>query len=187
MRARLLVALLVPLALSGCGVVALTAGTPAPTASATPVAGSTGSWIVVASGSPTPSSAVTYPSRPTTLPPVAYPSVSGSACPVPPNGQVVIPVTVTAGVRSLTVSWPRRSASTFRVTAVPQRLITGPQPGYTWTSVPVTGSGCTVTTTITGLKSGEPYVVWLDAQGTGSLTDGTRNPYSGASGVVYPK
>ncbi|RZU51718.1 hypothetical protein EV385_3551 [Krasilnikovia cinnamomea] len=186
MRGKLLAALLVPLTLGGCGVLGLTAATPSPTAT-TPAPGSGDSWIVVASGSATPSPAVTYPSRATTLPPVAYPSASGSACPAPPNGQVVIPVTVTAKVRSLTVSWPRRSASAYRVTAVPQRLITGPQPAYSWTSVPTTGTGCTVTTTITGLKSGEPYVVWLDAQGTGALTDGTRNPYSGASSVVYPK
>ncbi|GAB1689066.1 hypothetical protein [Krasilnikovia sp. M28-CT-15] len=185
MRGKQLVALLVPLTLGGCGVIGLTAATPSP-GTTTPAPGSTGSWIVVTSGSATPSAGVTYPSRATTLPPVSFPASAGSSCPPAPNGQVVIPVTVTPGVRSLTVTWPRRSATGYRVTAVPQRLVTGAQPGYTWTSVPATGAGCSVSTRITGLISGEPYVVWLDAQGTGGLTDGTRNPYSGASGVVYP-
>ena len=48
------------------------------------------------------------------------------------------------------------------------------------------GAGCTVTATITGLKAGTPYVVWLDAPNTGYERDGTRHPYSGRSGVVYP-
>ena len=44
------------------------------------------------------------------------------------------------------------------------------------------GAGCTVTATITGLKSGKPYVVWLDAPNTGYQRDGTRHPYSRAVG-----
>ncbi|GAB1644754.1 fibronectin type III domain-containing protein [Krasilnikovia sp. MM14-A1259] len=187
MRGKLLVALLVPLTLGGCGVIGLTAATPSSTAGATPAAGAGGSWIVVATGSATPTPGVTYPSRATSLPPPSFPATSGSACPPAPNGEVVIPVTVTPGIRSLTMTWPRRQASGYRVTAVPQTLVTGAQPGYTWINVPATGAGCAVSYTITGLKTGVPYVVWLDAQNTGGLTDGTRNPYSGASGVVYPK
>jgi hypothetical protein len=36
------------------------------------------------------------------------------------------------------------------------------------------------------LRSGAPYVVWLDAPGTGAERDGGRHPTSGRSGVVYP-
>jgi hypothetical protein len=98
---------------------------------------------------------------------------------------VLIPMQVTPGKGALTVTWPRQYASTYRVTAVPQPLVSGAQPAHTWTDVPA-GTGCTVTTTITGLTSGKPYVVWLDAPGAGTYGDGTRHPYSGESGVVYP-
>jgi hypothetical protein len=85
----------------------------------------------------------------------------------------------------LTVTWPRQYDSDYRITAVPQPLVSGAQPAHTWTDVPA-GTGCTVTTTITGLDSGKPYVVWLDAPNTGYERDGTRHPYTGESGVVYP-
>jgi hypothetical protein len=65
-------------------------------------------------------------------------------------------------------------------------LVAGAQPAYAWQPVPA-GTGCTVTATITGLAGGSPYVVWLDAPNTGYQQDGTRHPYSGRSGVVFPK
>jgi hypothetical protein len=69
---------------------------------------------------------------------------------------------------------------------VPQPLVSGAQPAYAWQDV-AAGAGCTVTATITGLKSGAPYVIWLDAPDTGHERDGTRHPYSGKSGVVRPR
>ena len=50
-----------------------------------------------------------------------------------------------------------------------------------------TGSQCTGSATISGLQSGKPYVVWLDAPDTPRRTDGSRSLYSGRSGVVRPQ
>ena len=68
---------------------------------------------------------------------------------------------------------------------MPQPLRAGPQPAYQWQNI-APGSGCTMTATIAGLTSGKPYIVWLDAPNTGYERDGSRHPYSGRSGVVYP-
>ena len=68
---------------------------------------------------------------------------------------------------------------------MPQPLVPAASPRTPGQNV-AAGTGCTVTATITGLKSGKPYVVWLDAPNTGYERDGTRHPYSGKSGVVYP-
>jgi hypothetical protein len=99
---------------------------------------------------------------------------------------VLIPMVVTPGAGSFSVTWPRQWDSNYRITAVPQPLVSGSQPSYTWQNV-APATGCTVTATISGLKSGVPYVVWLDAPNTGYERDGTRHPYSGRSGVVYPR
>ena len=40
--------------------------------------------------------------------------------------------------------------------------------------------------TVSGLKPGKPYVIWLDAPDSGHERDGSRHPYAGESGVVYP-
>ena len=179
-------ALVVPLALGGCGMldstmVPNTDGAEAPTPAGDP-------WVVTDRGSPTPSPAASRGtgSRPPALPPVSF-------LPVAPGCEkrwtvepVLIPMTVEAGAGSLTVSWPRQYDSGYRITAVPQPLVSGAQPAYTWQDVPA-ATGCTVTATIRGLKAGTPYVVWLDAPKTGYEPDGTRHPYSGKSGIVYPR
>jgi hypothetical protein len=184
----LLPLLALPIALGGCGVLGLgsPAGTPGSGTTATPAAGS--DWIVVETGSPTPSPVPSLGgSRSPVLPPVSF-------LPNPPPGCAknwivnppLIPIEVVPGAGRFTVTWPRQYNSSYRITAVKQPLISGNQPAYTWQNVPA-GTGCTVTATITGLKSGVPYVVWLDAPDTGYERDGTRHPYSGRSGVVYPK
>jgi hypothetical protein len=162
--------------------------TPVPSPSATPGPVTGGGWIVVATGSPTPSPA---PSHPTGSPSPALPAVSflplaRSCTPGWDLSGVLIPLTVTPGAGKLTVSWPRQWDSGYRITAVPQRLVAGYQPTPHWQTVPA-GTGCTVTAAISGLKSGAPYVVWLDAPQTGAERDGSRHPYSGSSGVVYPR
>ena len=174
---------LAPALLGGCGG---SGGTPDPAASGTPGPVSGAGWVVVATGSPTPSPRVSYSgSAKPALPPVSFLPVDPSCEQTWEINGVLIPLTVTAGAGSLTVSWPRQYASNYRITAVPQPLVSGGQPAYTWQDVPA-GAGCTVTATITGLKAGTPYVVWLDAPNTGYERDGTRHPYSGRSGVVYP-
>jgi hypothetical protein len=100
--------------------------------------------------------------------------------------QVLIPLTVTVGAGALGVQWPGYGVSAgYRVAAVPQILVNGDQPPVAWRPV-AAGNGCTITAAITGLRSGAPYVVWLDAPGSGTRVDGSRLPYSGRSGVVYP-
>ncbi|GID97708.1 hypothetical protein ACFQFC_21800 [Amorphoplanes digitatis] len=186
-KKALLPLLALPVALGGCGLLGMgSAGTQA--VSATPTPGQT--WMVVASGSATPSPKPSFTgTRPPALPPVSF-------LPVDPQctkdnrmvreGQALIPLEVVPGAGSLTVTWPRQYMSDYRVTAVKQPLRGGNQPDYTWQSVPPATS-CTVTATITGLKKGTPYIVWLDAPNTGYLRDGTRHPYSGRSGVVFPR
>jgi hypothetical protein len=187
MRRKLLAPLLaLPIALSGCGALGLGSAkdTPGSAAEATPAAGD--DWIVVASGSATPSPVPTRGrSRPPVLPPVSFlpvaPGCEKTWKVLPP----LIPIQVVPGIGKLTVTWPRQSDSAYRITAVKQPLITGNQPDHTWQNVPA-ATGCTVTATISGLKKGVPYIVWLDAPDSGHERDGTRHPYSGRSGVVYP-
>jgi hypothetical protein len=185
-RGLTVVALLVLPALTGCNALGLGAGTPGGSASATPSAGSGNSWVVVqqgkATGSPSPSAGTAAPS--------ASPSwLLGSPGPTCPadwsGGSVLIPMTVTAGTGSLTASWPRQGGSTYRIAAVLQHLVGGIQPTPVWQNVPA-GSGCTVTATVSGLKSGKPYILWLAAPSAGFQRDGTPNRYSGRSQVVYP-
>lgn len=182
-RILAVVALAVPLPLAGCGVLGL--GSADPEAStATP--GTPGdSWIVVETGSATPSptpSMGTASASP-------FPSLTGASdggCPADWSGEsVLIPLTVTVGRRSLTVTWPRQRDSNYRISAVPQDLGAGTQPDVVWQPV-APGPGCTVTTTLSGLTSGKAYIVWLDAPGAGFQRDGTPNKRSGRSGVVYP-
>ncbi|WP_239143909.1 hypothetical protein [Actinoplanes philippinensis] len=145
-------------------------------------------WILFDQGSPTPSPAATVGK------PAATPQVSLSAASPDPSctkvwprtEPVMIPVEVTPGSGSLTVEWPTQYRSNYRVTAVLQGVVVGRQPEPVWQAVPA-GTGCTVRTTISGLTSGAPYIVWLDAPNTGRERDGTRHLYSGRSGVVYPR
>lgn len=184
-----LVGLMVPLALSGCAALGLDSTmVPNTDTSSAPGPVSDAGWVVSTQGSPTPSPAAskgTGKSRAPVLPPVSFLPLDPS-CPkswtVEP---VLIPMTITPGAGSLTVSWPRQRGSNYRIAAVPQPLNSGRQPDPVWQDVPA-ASGCTVTATLTGLASGKPYVVWLDAPNSGYEKDGTRHPYSGESGVVYP-
>ena len=182
------VALVVPVALGGCGALGLDS-TMVPRTGETQEPGpvSDAGWIVTDRGSATPSPAATTGAgtRPPALPPVSFLPVTPGCDRGWTVEPVLIPLTVVPGAGSLTVSWPRQYDSGYRITAVPQPLVSGAQPAYTWQSV-AAGAGCTVTATISGLTPGKPYVVWLDAPATGYERDGTRHPYSGKSPVVYP-
>jgi hypothetical protein len=187
LRKLLLPLLALPIAVGGCGMLGLgsSTATPGSAASVTPDTAST--WLVIATGSATPGPVSSARgSRPPALPPVSFlppqPGCARSWTVDPP----LIPVEVVPGAGKLTVTWPRQYDSDYRITAVQQLPLTvGKQPAYTWQSVPA-GTGCTVTATITGLKKGVPYIVWLDAPNSGHERDGARHPYSGRSGVVYP-
>jgi hypothetical protein len=170
------------LATGGCG----SGDGTTPAAAPSPSPGST--WSVLVSGSATPSPTPSRGSaRPTAAASASLPSANPSCTKVwPPTERVMIPVEVTPISGGFKVEWPRQYESNYRVTAVTQKLVSGAQPEPVWKNVPA-GTGCTISTTITGLISGDPYIVWLDAPNTGHEADGTRHLYSGRSGVVYPK
>ena len=182
LRKSLLTLAALPLALGGCG----SAGTPMPGwPSGTPAPAGT-PWIVTVSGSATPSPSMSGGgSRRPALPPVSFLAAGPDCAQYWRMGDVLIPLQVTAAKGALVVTWPRQYGSNYRITAVPQRLVSGNQPANTWQNV-APGTGCTMSATITGLTSGRPYIVWLDAPNTGFERDGTRHLYSGRSAVVFP-
>ena len=170
-----------PMVLGGC------AGTGTPGASPSAPASPAMPWLIVATGSATPSPAPSIRrSLPSSRLPTSLPRAS--ACPIdwPTHEQVLIPMIVTPGKASLKVQWPAWYGPNYRVAAVDQRIFSGTQPPPTWVNV-TAGSGCTVTTTLTGLISGNPYIVWLDAPNTPHSLDGSRSLYSGKTGVVNPR
>ncbi|MEU8815550.1 hypothetical protein [Actinoplanes sp. NPDC048796] len=172
---------LVPiLLLGGCGK-SDTPSTPATTPGGQP-------WVRVSSGSRTPSPVVTYTGSPRPgLPPVSFlPTSTACAAGWPDADQVLIPMIVTPGAGSFSVQWPNRFGNTYRITAVPQELVSGAQPDPVWKTI-TTGAECNASASITGLQSGKPYVIWLDAPNTPRGVDGSRSLYSGKSGVVRPK
>jgi hypothetical protein len=180
LRTMVLALAVLPVALGGCG-------SPAPeaAASATPDPGAP--WVVVNPGSATPGPGSSRNGSPHTgLPPASFlPTTSACAIGWPEDDRVLIPMIVTPAKGSLEVRWPAKYGPTYRVAAVDQRLVSGAQPQPVWKTVPA-GSGCTVSATITGLTSGAPYIVWLDAPDTPRGLDGSRSLYSGKSGVVKP-
>jgi len=173
--------------LGGCG---SGAGGGSASASVTPGPQANGRpWIRVQSGSATPTAGASIF---TGTPPPALPSVSflptSSACAIGwPNdvGQVLIPLVVTPIAGGFKVEWPPSYGSRYRLTAILQTLVSGAQPTPSWKTV-TTGGGCTASATITGLKSGEPYIVWLDAPDTPRNVVNARSLYTGRSGVVRP-
>lgn len=177
-----------PLALlTGCG-----GGSATPTASPAPGAGAGGGantepWVRVEPGKAVSSAPVYFTgSPPAGLPPVSYlPTPSPTCQSWPLQEAVLIPMQLTVGAGSIAVSWPNRFGNLYRVTAVPQDLVTGAQPDPVWKTVS-TGTECTASTTITGLTPGRAYIVWLDAPNTPRKRDGSRDLYSGKSGIVIP-
>jgi hypothetical protein len=186
LRKTLLALAALPVALGGCSALGLggSGGSPAPSASPAP---SGTPWMMYAGGSATPSPSVSrWAGTPSAALPFSFlPTAPACTATFTRIEAVLIPLTVTPGKGSLKVTWPRQYNSNYLVTAVPQPLITGNQPNYTWQNVAPAG-GCMVSATISGLKSGKPYIVWLDAPNTGFERDGTRHLYSGRSSVVYP-
>jgi hypothetical protein len=172
-----------PSVLGGCA-----GGTATPAVSATPATAAT-PWLVVATGSvtptPVPSTSVSYRHG---LPAVSFLATS-SGCAVgwPQSGLVLIPMIVTPLKGALKVQWSADYGSVYRLTAVDQRLVAGPQPTPSWQTVHA-GTGCpgTMTATITGLTTGVPYIVWLDAPNPPRGLDGTSGLRSGKSGIVIP-
>jgi hypothetical protein len=169
------------LAVGGCS------GAAKPTASPSPTPTS-GPWVLFASGSPTttPGTNSTFSPK-SVLPPVSFlPTSPGCATAWPDDvGMVLIPIVVTPISGGFTVQWPSKYGSYYRITAVEQLVDAGAQPEPSWQTVQA-GGNCTVSATITGLTSGAPYIVWLDAPDTPRDVNGARSLYSGRSRVVKP-
>jgi hypothetical protein len=183
MRFRVVASAASLLVLSACGTSGGTAGASA-SAGATPSPAVP--WLIDVSAGPAPSTSAPISLRPSTGPPWSpLPSATTCDIPWPTDERVLIPLIVTPGVGSLKVQWPSWYGPDYRVAAVDQRLVAGTQPPPTWVNV-TAGTGCTVTATLTGLISGNPYVVWLDAPDTPRRIDNSRSLYSGRSGVVKP-
>jgi hypothetical protein len=170
------------LILAGCGSTGSSTGASA-SASVSPAA----PWLIYQSGNPSPSATPAPSLNPsaTGLPWTPLPSATTCAIAWPTDEQVFIPMIVTPGAGSLTVQWPSAYGPNYRVAAVNQKLVTGTQPPPTWVNV-TAGAGCTASATLTGLISGNPYVVWLDAPNTPHNLDNSRSLYSGRSSVVKP-
>jgi hypothetical protein len=173
-------------ALAGCSALGF-GSDPEPTTPSQPPSGD--SWLVVQEGEAVPSASPTVGRRRATPVATLPLNSAGPSCPhdFSAQGAVMIPLSVTVGVRSLTATWPRQRESNYTIAAVPQKLVGGVQPPVRWQPVAAATSGCTVTATVSGLLSGQAYIVWLDAPNPGFDRDGTRYRYSGRSGVVYPK
>jgi hypothetical protein len=171
------------LVLSGCGASGGVAGASA-SAGVTPSPAAP--WLIDVSANPAPSLGNPVSLRPSSgLPWSPLPSATTCGIPWPTDERVLIPLIVTPGAGSLKVQWPSWYGPNYRVAAVDQKLVTGTQPAPTWVNV-TAGTGCTVTATLTGLISGNPYVVWLDAPNTPRRLDNSRSLYSGRSAVVRP-
>ncbi|MCU7729712.1 hypothetical protein ODJ79_38850 [Actinoplanes sp. KI2] len=185
-RAFVLALAALPFGLTACGSGSTTTATGTATVTPTPT---NGPWVRYQSGNPTAPPGGSYF---TGTPPPALPSVSflsmGSGCAVdwPDTGQVFIPMNITPITGGFKVEWPSAYGSYYRLAAVRQLVVAGPQPSPSWQTVPA-GTGCTTTATITGLTSGAPYIVWLDAPDTPRRIDGSRSLYSGRSGVLIVK
>jgi len=91
------------------------------------------------------------------------------------------------GIGSATLTWmadDRPEVTGYRVQAVAQTLVTGEQPAPVQQTV-AQPSGCVqVTTTMTGLTSGETYIFWLEEAVVDSTTSATRLFQVGASSPV---
>jgi len=171
------------LVLSGCGSSGGVAGSSA-SAGVTPSPAAP--WLIDVSANPAPSLGNPVSLRPSSgLPWSPLPSAATCGIPWPTDERVLIPLIVTPGAGSLKVQWPSWYGPNYRVAAVDQKLVTGTQPPPAWVNV-TAGTGCTVTATLTGLISGNPYVVWLDAPDTPRRLDNSRSLYSGRSALVRP-
>ncbi|MCU7724701.1 fibronectin type III domain-containing protein [Actinoplanes sp. KI2] len=177
MRRRWLgILIFAPLVLGGCG----SGGTPsaAPTPSGSP-------WIIYLPGNAAASQAPSGAGTPSAFPTGFLPLPSGSVT-ASPSGSPACPREISHGIAGATVVPGRTSAAVtfynpggsdlveYRVTAISQDLVAGPQRDVGWT-VLTPGSGCGfLTATVTGLDPKTHYVFSVDAVTTRLGMDGTQ-------------
>ncbi|MGX6608386.1 fibronectin type III domain-containing protein [Micromonosporaceae bacterium Da 78-11] len=184
MRRASLVALLLPgvLLLGGCG---SSKGTPTSTPSSDGFP-----WIVVNTGSATPSPvpSYSYASR-SPFPSGFLPLPSGTTTPTPTpsstctSGQfhagTINYAAAVPGTTSAVVTWNNPGGDglvEYRVTAISQDLLPGDQRDVGWTVVtPATGSCGSLSATVGNLSRRTEYVFSVDAVFTETNKDGTRS------------
>ena len=190
MRRRWLgMVLLAPLLLGGCGDGDTTSATAQPTSGAQP-------WVVVSSGSATPSPSPSggtgtvspfpsgfLPLRP--VPPAPTPTGTYSCPPVGKHG--INGADAVAGATSATVTWYNPGGDDlvdYRITAISQDALLGEQRDIGWTVV-TPGETCGfMTATVTGLDRDTRYVLSVDAVQTRVGSDGTYAKTVARSQVV---
>jgi hypothetical protein len=193
----LLAAVLLAPVLGGCSAIPGWS-TATPGASAGPGGQAGGqSWVVVTQGSATPSPTPSGGGSPSASPTGFLPLAAGSrTAPTPapqctslPRQAQINGLTVVAGPGSASVTWYHPGDGnpvSYRLTAMPQHLVSGVQPALSWQTI-VPRSDCgTMTATVTGLTRGRPYILSLDAVSTRSNTDGEAGSTVARSGVIYP-
>jgi hypothetical protein len=146
-------------------------------------------WIVVASGSATPSPAPTvaygsaspFPSGFLPLPSYAAtptPTVSATCTSGRFQGGIIDYASVVAGTTSAVVTWNNPGGAglvQYRVTAIGQDVLPGLQRDVGWTVVtPVAGTCGMLSATVRNLSRKKHYVFSVDAVFTRTGKDGTR-------------
>ncbi|MBO3742380.1 fibronectin type III domain-containing protein [Actinoplanes flavus] len=186
-------AVVLPLLIAGCS--SSSSGKRNGEDEATSVGGT--SWILVDQGQATPAPSTTpgtaAPTPSITLPPLptVSPSASGSATPVctpRQNAQPIDGLTVTPGSTSAVVTWYHPGGANivdYRITAISQDLVSGPQPQIDWVREVPLECGM-VSTTVPGLQAKSHYVFSVDAvlRQDDMAREGTYTRTVARSGVV---
>jgi hypothetical protein len=191
------------LLLAGTALAALT-GCAAPTVvheAATTRAATPTSWFLDSSGvvpptatAPTTIGLAPVIPRPGTFEvprPVPYGVIPHTQASPAPCGSYSVPKTInpgaTPGTGSATVYWQaddRAEVTGYRVQAVPQTIVPGVQPEPVKLTVDQPGGCVQVSTTVTGLTSGETYIFWLEEAVVDSISGATRLIQVGTSSPV---
>ncbi|WP_143162931.1 fibronectin type III domain-containing protein [Couchioplanes caeruleus] len=190
---------LIPVGLGGCAVPEVLGG--AGTEAAEPVAAEpSAGWIVVQEGArqeePVPVKAAPTPTAvPTLAPPAPAESSSPEDAgePMDPrcNGSLqpgkIAGLDVVAGATSATVRWfhaSDKNVRTYRITSIPQRLVSGRQAPLKWQEVKPGDKCSPLSATITGLRPGTPYTFSVDVVRATSWQNGNLAATIARSAVV---
>lgn len=178
-------------ALGAAAVLALTAGcvplgpfgadpSAAPTRPLSTAAATPGQASVLGSGLPEPTPTTPFPAPATiadpywhlTAPPLVTATPAPSATPATTDvcdlrPRHTVPFMATGAPGQASLSWYSHGGGSlkgWRVAVVPQQLVSGEQPPLRWQEVAAPPGCTTVSTTITGLASGQSYSFWLHAE-----------------------
>jgi hypothetical protein len=154
------------------------------TGSATPSAAPTASY---GSASPFPSGFLPLPSYPATPAPTVSPTCTSGRF----QGGIINYASVVPGTTSAVVTWNNPGGLgliQYRVTAIGQDVLPGPQRDVGWTVVtPVAGSCGMLSATVRNLSRRKHYVFSVDAVFTRTGHDGTRSATVARSEAISTK